>query len=272
MKYLMGIDDVWESKTDDLVKNILDKASSKVDTKKIWNLLSPYKSYMDKLVKKYTIGGVIDSDKIYGDIKALQFGVSESRFSRSSWSFREPESYDRDENNNVVLRLLYRFFVRWPKDLITGLWELFNTMIIDEIKDRNWFVATVNSGIAIITSIVVYLLGYWTYQFTEHAINGLDSGKVQEIRLEPAHYETHYHTVRSGKSSYTYTTHDYVADRWHVDVVGDNGREEMWVTYSPEVAHHTRVGQTIVNDDAWTWEDTEKTSGAVDNSGDKNEW
>ena len=271
MKYLMGIDDVWESKSEDVIKRVLSKVSN-IDSGKVWMLLSPYKSYMDKLVSKYTTDGVINSDKIYSDLRSLQFGVSESRFSRDPWNWREPKSYDKDENNNIILRLLYRFFVRWPKDLVIGLWELFKVMVIDEIRDRNWFGAALGSILSIGTAFLVYLLGYWSYQFTEHAINGLDSGVVQEIRLEPAHYETHYHTYRIGKTTHTYTTRDYVADRWHVDVVGKGGREEMWVTYSPEIAHHTEVGQTIVNDDAWTWEDTEKTSGAVDRSGDRNEW
>jgi hypothetical protein len=206
--------------------------------------LSPYKSYITKLAKKYTTDGVIDFDRIYNDLKSLRFGISESF----------------DKKNNIVLRLLHSFFIGLPKSLIVNMWNIFKDIVIDSFKTRDWITGTLSSIATILVIVIIYTLSYFSYQTGEHVINGLNYGEVKYIKFEPAHYEKRVRLMHTGSGIHTYRSNYYIADRWIVYVVGENGREEKWVTYSPEIANNTKIGQTIENDDDWDWAGTNKTT------------
>ena len=55
----------------------------------------------------------------------------------------------------------------------------------------------------------------------------------------------------------TYTTSDWVPDAWLVEVEGENGRVEKWQTYNREVGSSVNIGDKVINDDNWTWCETD---------------
>jgi hypothetical protein len=216
--------------------------SKKIDGKKLSSLILPNKDLLIPYYKKYVQNGVINADAIYDNF--------------SKFNFSSNESYSDDESNNPILRFLYKFFVKWPKSFISGIWELFKETVIDE-----WRFSKTSSIIAgmlwLIVGIFAFLLGSITYSLIENEINGLKSGKVTEESFKSGHYEVHLHTIIVGKSKRVYTTTDWVPDSWYVEVVGENGRKEVWYTHNDKVGKTTKVGQEVVNDDDWTWTGTE---------------
>jgi len=253
MKYLKTYQQINESKGSDILKDLLDKFSKKIDGKKLAELLIPNKNLLLPYYKKYCINGVINADMIYVDFSKLNFKANEG--------YWDPEDYADDKENNPLLRFLYKLFVRWPKSFITGLGSIFYDTVVDTWKDNSFVGKLLSVMMSILwvgVAIFVYIIGYITYEFTEHAIRGLDKGKVETEKFEPAHYEQVPHTMMVGKTTMTYYTNDYISDRWHIEVVGDNGREEWWHTYNGDVAKNITKGQEVTNDDDWTWEGTEK--------------
>lgn len=255
MKYLKTHQQLNESKGENILKDLLDNFSKKVDTKKLSEFVTPHKEFLKPYFNKYVENGVIDAELIHSDFKKLNFTAS----TNESW-YRD-DDYADNTDNNPILRFLYKFFVRWPKSFVKGLWEFFYDTVIETFKDGG--MGIVMSFLMLLmwvgTAILVFILGVFTYQVTDYAFNGLDKGVVKtEVRFEPAHYEDHVHTMIIGKTTTTYVTHDWEPDKWHTQVQEEGGKSvENWVTYNKEVGEHTNVGQEVNNDDNWTWEGTE---------------
>jgi hypothetical protein len=253
MKYLKTYQQINESKGSDFLEGVLDKFSKSIDSKKLSEFITPHKEFLRPYFDKYVKNGIINADLIHSDFSKLNFKANES------WGRDDDYAYDTD--NNPVLRYLYKFFVRWPKSFVKGIWEFFHMTVIETFKDGGMGVvmSMFMSMMWVLAAILVYLLGMLMYQVTDYAFNGLEKGKVKtEIKFEPAHYEDHVHTIIVGKVTTTYITHDWEPNKWHTQVQDENGkRVENWVTYNKEVGEHTKVGQEVVNDDNWSWEGTE---------------
>jgi hypothetical protein len=247
MRYIKSYQQLNESTSigSDLLNSLLDKFSTKVDTKKLAELILPNKNILLPYYKKYVRDGVINADMIYSD------------FSKFNFSANESDDYADDKNNHPVLRFLYKLFVRWPKNFISGLWNLFGETVIASWKEGDKVMAFFMIAMWTSVAIVVFALGYATYAFIEHSINGLESGVVDGEEFRPGHYEVHVHTIRSGKSTTTYTTNDWVPDTWYIKVVGENGRIEMWSTNNSKIGLGTEPGDKVINDDDWTWCETD---------------
>jgi hypothetical protein len=255
MKHLKSYQQINESKGSEPIKDILEKFSKKIDTKELVEFLQPYKMHIKKYYDKYVKDGVINADLIHSDFSRLNFTANEER------GFRYGDEDYADEDNNPVLKFLYKLFVRWPKNFVTGLWHFFNETVIETFKDGGMGIVMGIFALAmwIATAILVFALGVFTYQFIEMEFNGLDHGKVEsEVSFEPAHYEMTPHTMYIGKTTQTYYTNDYYPDAWHVEVEGEKGRIEKWGTGSERAANHARMGTEISKEDGWSWEWTEK--------------
>jgi hypothetical protein len=232
-----------ESLSFDTLKNILNKLSKSVDTKKVANLVIPNKKLLTPYLNKYVKDGVIMADLIYEDFSKLNFRANEA------WG-----DYADDSSNHPVLRFLYKLFYRWPKNFIMGVWEVFYDMVIDTWGESK--IMSIFAGMLwLLVGILVYLLGYLTYSVVEHEISGLDKGIVKEEKFDPGHYEVRVHVISNGKTTSTYTTNDWVPDTWYIEVEGD-GRKEVWYTYNSEVGKSVDVGDEVVNNDDWTWGET----------------
>lgn len=248
MKHLKTYSQLNESKVYDILNSLLDKFSEKLDTKKLAGLILPNKDVLLPYYSKYVKNGAIDVDAIYSDFSRFNFKANEG--------YGDPVDYADDKNNHPVLRFLYKLFVRWPKNFIKGVWEFFYDTVVETWSDSK--IMSILAGVMWIgTAILVYLLGYVTYTVIEHSISGLESGKVVEEKFEPGHYELHSHTIIVGKVVSSYTTNDWVPDTWFVEVVGENGRKEVWSTYNQSVGRNTKIGQEVINDNDWTWSETE---------------
>lgn len=244
MRYIKSYTQLNESTGSDILKPLLDKFSNKIDSKKLAELILPNKDILLPYYNKYVKNGVIQADMIYSDFSKFNFKANEG--------YWDPEDYADDKNNHPVLRFFYKLFVRWPKSFITGVWEIFYDTVIDTWRDSK-FMSIVMSILWIGVAMLVYLIGYLTYSFVEHSINGLENGVVKAEEFRPAHYETHIHTINTGKTVSTYTTNDWVPDTWYVEVEGENGRVETWKTSNSQIGENTEEGDTVKNDDNWTW-------------------
>jgi len=257
MKYIKSYSQLNESVNgSDILKTLLDKFSKNIDSKKLAELILPNKDILLPYYKKYVIDGVIQADMIYSDFSRFNFKANENNY---GWVGRSTidDDYADDRNNHPVLRFFYKLFVRWPKNFISGVWEIFKDTVIDTWQDSK-FLSIVMSIIWISVAIFVYFLGYLTYSVVEHSINGLDNGIVKSEGFRPAHYETHVHTINTGKTVSTYTTTDWVPDTWYIEVKGENGRVETWQTTNSQVGENTEEGDKVINDDNWTWCGTDK--------------
>jgi len=256
MKRLLTYQQLNESnKFTEVLENLLQKFDEKIDSEKLFQFLLPFKKEMDLLCRKYYKDGAIDADQIHSDIKSFSL-MKEER----GYFDRE---YDEDEANNVILRYLYKFFVKWPKNFVTGLWKFFHMTVIETWQDSyDGFLSKVMSVIALIcwilVGVIVYLISVWAFLFFDMKMNGLTSGKVEENRFEAAHTEQYSTTVIVGKVPVTTWHTRNVPDRWYIQVVGESGRIEDWVTYDPQSSEAAQPGANVIKDDNWSWEDTEK--------------
>lgn len=248
MRYIKSYEQLNESTSSDTLKLFLDKFSNKIDSKKLAEVVITNKDILIPYYKKYVKDGVVNANMIYSDFSKFNFRANEEYLNYD---------YADDENNHPVLRFLYKLFVRWPKNFITGVWSIFKDTVIDTWRD-NKFASIIMSVLWIIAAILIYLLGYLTYSLIEHEVNGLDSGIVKSEDFKPAHYELHVHTVSNGNSTMTYTTSDWVPDAWFVEVEGESGRVETWQTYNREVGSSVNTGDKVINDDNWTWCETDE--------------
>jgi len=245
MKHLKTYSQINESKQSDLVESLLSIFSKKIDAKKLSNLLLPNRELLLPYINKYCKGGVINGDLIHEDFKKLNFTANESN------------DYADDTSNNVILRLLYKMFVRWPKSLVKGIADMFYETVIENWK-YDKFVSIMASIMWLGAAILIYILGYFVYSITEHEISGLKKGIVKSEDFQAAHSETTMQTVIVGKTTMSIPQTRWINDRWFIEVEGSNGRKEVWVTYNKQRGENIQNGQEVINDKDWTWEETEK--------------
>ena len=252
MKHLKTFEQINESLVGDKIKSFIEKLSTK-DTKSIIEALLPYKSLLKPYYDKYYIDGVIDGDLIEADLRRFNFTA---KTNEGAFDY----DYADNKSNPLILRVLYKVFVRFPKIVI----ELISDFIKDIISDfrGGWYAdGIVKSITGIVAAVIIWVLGLFAYQCTDYIFNGLDKGvSIGGSEFEPAHYESRSHTYRVGKTTHTYYTREFVPDRWHVEVRGieDKERVEKWCTYNKEVGDDVWKGDTLVNDENWTWEITEE--------------
>ena len=256
MKKLLTYQQLNESnKVTDLFEKLLQKFDEKIDTEKLFQFLLPYKKELDLLCRKYYKEGSIDADQIHYDLKSLSLMKEE----REWWQ----KEYDEDENNNTILRYLYKFFVRWPRNFVTGLWNLFHGTVIETWQDDMMpIMSKVMSMLMlimwIIVGVIVYIISVWSFLFFDMKMNGLTHGEVKQNKFEAAHTERYTTTIIVGKVPITQYHTRNVPDRWHIQVVGESGRIEKWVTYDSKASEVAQPGTEVKKDDRWSWEDTEK--------------
>lgn len=257
MKRLMTFDQLNENNSNvNILKDILSKFEEKVDSEKLFKFLLPFKKEMDLLCRKYYNNGKIDADKIQADLKSFNLMTEEMRWRNG----RYEEDFDEDETNNVILRYLYKFFIKWPKSFVYGVWEFFEMTVIDTWKDE-WLgkaISITSIFMWIIIGVLVYLLSTWAFLFFDMKMNGLSTGKVLDKTFQEAHLEHYTTTIYVGKVPITQYHTRNVPDRWFVELKGENGRIEKWVTYNPSSADSAENGTSITKNDNWCWEDTEK--------------
>ena len=69
MKYLLTYNESFSG--EDKLQSLLQKFGKSIDTKKLFELLSPYKEKLRKIAAKYTIDGKIDAGLIEKDIRFI---------------------------------------------------------------------------------------------------------------------------------------------------------------------------------------------------------
>lgn len=256
MKKLLTYQQLNESnKVTDLFEKLLQKFDEKIDTEKLFQFLLPYKKEMDLLCRKYYKEKTIDADQIHSDLKSFSLMKEE----REWWE----KEYDDDETNNTILRYLYKFFVKWPRNFVTGLWNIFKMTVIETWQDdmmpvMSKLMSVLALAMWILTGILVYLISVWTFLFFDMKMNGLTQGKVNKNQFEAAHVEHYTTTIYIGKDPVTQYHTRNVPDRWHIQVLGEKGRIEDWVTYNPQASEEAQPGTNVTKNDDWSWEDTEK--------------
>lgn len=256
MKKLLTYQQLNESnKASEVLEKLLQKFDEKIDTEKLFQFLLPFKKEMDLLCRKYYKNGTIDADQIHSDLKSLSLMKEEYE-----WYKRE---FDEDENNNTILRYLYKFFVKWPRNFVTGLWDIFHMTVIETWQDDMMpILGKVMSMLMfivwILVGIIVYMISVWAFLFFDMKMNGLTHGEVKKNQFEAAHIEHYSTTVYVGKVPVTTWHTRNVPDRWHIQVTGEKGRIEDWVTYNPNASEIAQPGTEVKKDDNWSWEDTEK--------------
>ena len=249
MLYIKTFEQLNESTDSSILDRLLNKFS-KLDANKLKKLLEPYKETIKKYYDKYVKDGVVDAQLIYNDFKRFNFSANE----RYSWG-----DYADDKSNNPILRFLYKVFVRFPKNVISGIWDFFYTSVIESFREGDYFIGTIATFLWTMVAILVYVIGVFTYDATDWYFHGLESGKIiAELQFTPAHEQAVVHTVSTGKSSYSYVTYIHVPDTWTTEVEGENGRIEDWSTTNSEIANKVKVGQLVKNDDNWQWVSTKK--------------
>jgi hypothetical protein len=250
MQYIKTFNQLNESNDSNTLEKLLSKFSENIDSDKLKSFLEPYKETLKKYYNKYSKDGVIDAQLIYNDFRKFNFSANE----RYDW-----EDYADDESKSPILRLLYKIFVRFPKNFVTGIWEFFKETVIDSFRDGDIMLGVISSFLWAMVAILVFIIGVFTYQATDWYFNGLESGKViTELQFTPEHEQPIVHTVSTGKSSYTYVTYIHVPDTWTTEVEGDNGRIEDWSTTNPNLVDKVKIGTPVKNDNDWQWAGTEK--------------
>jgi hypothetical protein len=94
----------------------------------------------------------------------------------------------------------------------------------------------VNEGKKFKVQISFKSSGHWSSSDYNNLVDFLEEMKVPVARFEDAGFYT---------------------DTWYIEVVGENGRKEVWYTYNGSVGKSIEKGQEVHNDDNWTWGETE---------------
>ena len=230
---------MFESADSGGVMNILNRIKM-VDSSKMIKLVSKHGNLIEKLVKKYVVDGVIMVDKIESDVKSLQFGVSENI-----------------ENENVMIRLLYKFFYSWPKAVVEVIWGFIYDLVIYPLKRGHFITSLIGSFGILIVAGIVCLFSIWIFNVGDVMLNGIERGRVEKVEFIPAHDEMRVQTIYSGgkRSDWYYTEH--IPDGWQV-YVSDGERVETWITHSRELSNNTEVGDSLTNGIGWRWTSTIK--------------
>lgn len=251
MKHLKTFEQLNESMIGDKMKSALEMLSKK-ETKSLIEMLIPYKNLLKPYYEKYYVNGAVQPEMIEADIRRFNFTAK----TNEGWG----DDYADDNSNPFFLRILYKIFVRFPKKIVSALSEWFGDMF-NHFREGEIGMGLASVVLTALGAILIFILGIFAYQCGDYLFNGLDNGVAKSgAQFEPAHYETHVHHV-GGKHPYTYTTHDYVPDRWHVEVQGldeDSHRVEKWTTYDKTEGDGVWKGDTLTNDESWTWDGTEE--------------
>lgn len=225
MKHLLSYNESFVNQ--DKLQSLLQKFGES-DTKKLFNLLVPYKETLRKIATKYTVDGKVDAGLIEKDIKRFSLSTNEGL------------------SDNVIIRLLVRL-INLPINLVRIIIHFFKNMWgeQDRIKGFQTFVV----------AIVVFVLSFSIYQIGEHSMNGISVGIVNtEIEFVPEHYETQYHTYTdSDGESHTYTTEEFIPDTWSMDVRASNGRIETWKTIDKNAGVNTHKEDVARKTQEWEW-------------------
>lgn len=225
MKYLLTYNESFGS--EDKLQSLLQKFGKSIDTKKLFEVLEPYKEKLRKLATKYSVDGKIDAGLIERDIK--KFGLSTNE----------------GLGDNIVL-LLVRL-INLPINLVRIIFYFFKNM---------WEEADWAKGLqTFIAAIMIFILSFYVYQVGEHVMNGISVGIINtEVKFTPAHYETHYHTYTDSKgNSHSYTTQEYVPDTWEMDVRASNGRIETWNTTDHNTGVNAHKEDVVKKTEEWEW-------------------
>ena len=218
--------------SEDKLQSLLQKFGKSIDTKKLLEVLEPYKDKLRKIANKYTLDGKIDARLIEKDIK--NFGLSTNE----------------GLGDNIIL-LLVRL-INLPINLVRIIFYFFKNMW----EESDWI-----KGIqTFVVAIIIFVLSFGVYQIGEHAMNGISVGIINtEVEFTPAHYETHYHTYTDSKgNSHSYTTREYVPDTWETDVRASNGRIETWKTTDHNTGVKAHKEDVVRKTDEWEWEATKE--------------
>ena len=231
MRYLMTYNESFNS--DDKLQSLLQKFGKTIDTKKLFEVLKPYKDKLRKIAAKYTVDGKIDAGLIEKDLKTFSLSTNEGLA------------------DNVVVRLLVRL-INLPINLVRIIFYFFKDMWDNE----DWPSAIKT----FIVAVMVFILSFHVYQIGEHAMNGISVGIIsKEVKFTPAHYETHYHTYTDSKGhTHSYTTQEYVPDTWETDVRASNGRIETWKTTDHNTGVNAHKEDVVKKTDEWEWEFTKE--------------
>lgn len=251
MKHLQTYYQLNESiNTSNFMKKILENFDDKIDKSKLTKIVMRFKNDLYRLFTKYSENSKINADRIFKDVKS---------FNLTTESYWDPE-YDEDQSNNVILRMLYKFFIKWPKNVVKFIWEMFYDTVIETWK---WGSALdrIMSGLMlacwIIVGIVVYFLIYLSVMFIDMKFNGIEHGKVTDKVFQAEHNELVPVTIMVGKVPVTTYHTVHYNDRWFVQVTNGD-RVEDWVTYNRDLADTTSIGKEIDKIEDWSWSSTEK--------------
>lgn len=224
MKYLLTYNESFSD--ENKLQSLLQKFGESIDTKKLFEVLEPYKDKLRKVATKYTIGGKIDAGLIEQDIK--KFGLTNEGL-----------------GDNIIF-LLVRL-INLPINLVRIIFYFFKNMWqeSDPIKGIQTFVV----------AVIIFVLSFSVYQVGEHVMNGISVGIINtEVEFTPAHYETHYHTYTDGKGhSNSYTTTEYIPDTWEMDVRASNGRIETWKTTDHNTGMNAQKEDVVRKTEEWDW-------------------
>lgn len=241
MKHLTHFQKFNESNTSvssetELLDSMLKKLSGK--SEKIWKLLYPYRETLSKKLSKYYVGGVIRTDLIESDIKNLRF------MRQTNEGF-----FDEDTKIGRVLN----FIIGLPGNIIRSLISEIEDLIYD-FKKGNYLFAAIKIFITAIVSLLVFAMVYFVVDTVQYAMYGLDQGVVKsEVKYVPASSRHQY--VRVGKHTSMVTKH--IPEHWTIKVQGigaDSSRTEIWYTYEEDIAEKTQMGDTITNDENWSYD------------------
>ena len=218
---------------DGKLQSLLQKFSKSIDTKKLLEVLEPYKEKLREIAAKYTVDGKIDARLIEKDIKSFGFSTNEAF------------------GDNIVLRLLVRL-INLPINLVRIIFYFFKNMW----EESDWTKAFHTFVIA----IIIFVLSFSIYQIGEHAVNGISVGIINtEIEFIPEHEETttHYYTDNNGKQQ-SYTTTETIPDTWKMDVRASNGRIETWKTTDHNTGVNAHKEDVVKKTEEWEWEATKE--------------
>jgi hypothetical protein len=231
MKYLLTYNESFNN--DGKLQNLLQKFGKSVDTKKLLEVLEPYKDKLRKIATKYTVDGKIDARLIEKDIKNFGFSTNEAL------------------GDNVVIRLLVGL-INLPINLVRIIFYFFKDM---------WDNADWTRAIrTFIVAIMIFVLSFSIYQIGEHAMNGISVGIINtEVEFIPEHEETttHYYTDSDGKEQ-SYTTTETIPDTWKTDVRASNGRIETWKTTDHNTGVNAHKEDVVRKTEEWEWEATKE--------------
>lgn len=220
-----------------LLEKIIEKLST--NSEKFLKFFLPYKETLVNRLKKYYIDGVIRADLIESDIKNLKL----MRMTN--------EDYDSKSKFQRVLS----FILGIPVEMARSIWEgLLDT--IDDIKSGNYLFAIVRVFISSIVAIIVLAISLVVIDSVKYSIYGLERGVVtSEVQYVPK--VVRGRTVKVGYVGYHRPTAVSTPEHWTVTVKGigsDSTRTETWYTYDKDVAQGISVGDTLTNNNDWSYD------------------